>query len=241
MKIAADVCDGLEFAHSRGIVHRDLKPGNVWLAADGTAKIGDFGLAIALDRSRITQGEVIMGTLLYMSPEQAMGGELGPRSDLYSLGCMLFQMVAGRTPFLGDDPQTIIGQHLNTPPVSPKWLNPEVPNGLETLILRLLEKDPAKRPASAADTNLALRSVQVGPDAELAAQSTTPESTGHSHVYRATFVGRDVELRQLHGASDTYSTYPSPSEAWRYRNSRRTRGQDRPRCSYVHTPEHRFH
>ena len=163
-------------------MHRDLKPGNVWLTADGTAKIGDFGLAISVDRSRITQGEVIMGTLLYMSPEQAMGGELGARSDLYSLGCMLFQMVAGRTPFLGDDPQTIIGQHLNTPPVSPKWLNPEVPSGLEALILRLLEKDPDKRPAPAADVRLALDSVKVGPDAEPGSQSTSPESTGHSHV-----------------------------------------------------------
>ena len=117
--IATDVCRGLEFAHSRGIVHRDLKPGNVWMTADGTAKIGDFGLAVAADRSRITQGTVIMGTLLYMSSGQAMGGDVSARSDLYSLGCMLYQMVTGRTPFLGDNPQSIIGQHLNTPPCRP--------------------------------------------------------------------------------------------------------------------------
>ena len=200
--IAVDVCNGLEFAHSQGIVHRDLKPGNVWLTADGTAKIGDFGLAVAMDRTRITQGEVIMGTLLYMSPEQAMGGELSTRSDLYSLGCMLYQMVAGRTPFVGDDPQNIIGQHLNTPPVAPKWLNPEVPPGLETLILRLLEKDPGKRPDSATDVQRALRSVESGPQQEPPSNATSTDSTGHSHIYRTTFVGRDVELRRLHSAFD---------------------------------------
>ena len=80
-------------------MHRDIKPGNVWLTAEGSARIGDFGLAIAMaiamDRTRITQGDVIMGTLLYMSPEQAMGGDVGERSDLYSLGCMLYEMATG--------------------------------------------------------------------------------------------------------------------------------------------------
>ena len=201
-KIAADVCRGLEFAHDRGIVHRDLKPGNVWLTEDGIAKIGDFGLAVIVDRTRITQGQVIMGTLLYMSPEQGMGGDVGPRSDLYSLGCMLYQMVAGRTPFLGDDAQSIIGQHLNTPPVSPKWFNPELSPGLEALILRLLEKDPDKRPASASDVLRTLESVEARPESEPPPQGTPIEAVGDSHVYRTTFVGRDAELGQLHGAFD---------------------------------------
>ncbi|MCI0789632.1 MAG: protein kinase, partial [Chloroflexi bacterium] len=111
VKIAQETCRGLEFAHSRGIVHRDLKPGNVWLTADGTAKIGDFGLAISLDRSRLTQGGMMVGTVSYMPPEQAMGGEVTPKSDLYSLGAMLYEMVTGRPPFLGDDSVAIIGQH----------------------------------------------------------------------------------------------------------------------------------
>ena len=194
MKIAADVCRGLEFAHSRGIVHRDLKPGNVWLTGDGIAQIGDFGLAVVVDRSRITQGQVIMGTLAYMSPEQAMGSDVGPRNDLYSLGCMLFQMVVGRTPFLGDDPQNMIGQHLNTPPVSPRWLNPAVSPGLESLIIRLLEKDPDKRPSTASDVRQALESIDAGPETEAPMQGTTIEAVGPSPVYRTTFVGRDVEL-----------------------------------------------
>jgi len=202
IKIATDICRGLEFAHSRGIVHRDLKPGNVWLTADGTARIGDFGLALAADRSRITQGEVIMGTPMYMSPEQGMGGEVGARSDLYSLGCMFYQMVTGRAPFLGDGPQSIIGQHLNTPPVSPRWINPELTPGLEALILRLLEKNPDSRPASASEVRETLESIRAGADSDPATGEGPGQAISYSHVYRTTFVGRDAELRQLHDAFD---------------------------------------
>ena len=127
ISIAVETCRGLEFAHSRGIVHRDLKPGNVWITSDGVAKIGDFGLAVALDRSRLTTEGMMVGTVSYMPPEQAMGGEVSPRSDLYSLGAMLYEMVTGRPPFLGDDSVAIIGQHINTPPVSPTWHNGECP------------------------------------------------------------------------------------------------------------------
>ena len=100
IEIARETCRGLEFAHSRGIVHRDLKPGNVWLTGDGVAKIGDFGLAVAIDRSRLTTEGMMVGTVSYMPPEQAMGGEVTPRADLYSLGAMLYEMVTGRPPFL---------------------------------------------------------------------------------------------------------------------------------------------
>jgi serine/threonine protein kinase len=86
LQIADQVCRALEHAHGHGIVHRDLKPGNVWMTADGTVKLGDFGLALALDRSRLTQAGMMVGTVHYMPPEQAMGGEVTARSDLYSLG-----------------------------------------------------------------------------------------------------------------------------------------------------------
>ncbi len=120
---------GLEFSHQKGIIHRDLKPGNVWLAEDGRAMIGDFGLAVAIDRSRLTQAGMMVGTVNYMPPEQAMGGEVTPQSDLYSLGAMLYEMVCGRPPFVGDDHVAIIGQHLNTPPVAPSWHRPDCPAG----------------------------------------------------------------------------------------------------------------
>ena len=138
ISIAVETCRGLEFAHSRGIVHRDLKPGNVWITSDGVAKIGDFGLAVALDRSRLTTEGMMVGTVSYMPPEQAMGGEVTPRSDLYSLGAMLYEMVTGRPPFLGDDSVAIIGQHINTPPVSPTWHNAQCPRPLDALVMRLL-------------------------------------------------------------------------------------------------------
>ena len=91
--VAVGIWSGREFPHSKDIIHRDLKPGNVCLTDDGTARIGDFGLAISLDRSRLTQEKMMVGTVSYMPPEQATGGEVTPRSDLYSLGAMLYEMV----------------------------------------------------------------------------------------------------------------------------------------------------
>lgn len=146
IRIAKDVASGLEYAHSKGIIHRDLKPGNVWLTSDGTAKIGDFGLAMATDMSKLTQTGMMVGTYYYIPPEQAMGGEITPKSDLYSLGAMLYEMLAGRPPFIGDDAVSVIGQHINTQPVSPDWYNREVSPELAILCMELLEKDPKKRP-----------------------------------------------------------------------------------------------
>ncbi|MEO7667209.1 MAG: serine/threonine-protein kinase, partial [Dehalococcoidia bacterium] len=162
LEIATQVCSGLEHAHARGIVHRDLKPGNIWFDDAGAAKIGDFGLAVALDRSRLTMAGMMVGTASYMPPEQAMGGETTFASDLYALGCVLYEMVTGRPPFVGDDTVAVISQHVNTAPVAPTWHNAECPPGLEVLILRLLEKDAKQRPASAEHVREALASVSRG-------------------------------------------------------------------------------
>ena len=113
ISIAEDVCRGLIFAHSKSIVHRDLKPANIWLTSDGTAKIGDFGLATGMNFSRITRAERIMGTPFYMAPEQATGKGVTEQSDLYSLGCTFYEMVTGRPPFIGDGVLAILGQHIN--------------------------------------------------------------------------------------------------------------------------------
>ena len=157
--ITRSVCLGLEFAHSHGIVHRDLKPGNVWLALDGTPKIGDFGLAVSSDNPRLTLEGMMVGTLYYMPPEQASGRNVTAQSDLYSLGAMLYELVTGTPPFTGKDPVTIIGQHVNNVPVSPTWHNPSCPQALEDLILRLLEKSPSKRPNSATEVLIALDAI----------------------------------------------------------------------------------
>src|SRR5439155_7426617 len=102
---------------------------------------------------------MMVGTARYMPPEQAMGGEVTARSDLYALGAMLYELVTGRPPFVGDESVAIITQHLNSAPVAPSWHAPDLPPGLETLILRLLEKDPARRPVSAAEVREALQSL----------------------------------------------------------------------------------
>ena len=199
IKIAQETCRGLEFAHSRGIVHRDLKPGNVWLTAEGIAKIGDFGLAISLDRSRLTQDGMMVGTVSYMPPEQAMGGEVTPKSDLYSVGAMLYEMVTGRPPFLGDDSVAIIGQHINTPPVAPTWHNGQCPRLLEALIMRLLAKDPSERPDSATDVLSALDAINLATSAEQPAASVG-EAHSLDSLAGGVFVGRPRELGELKAA-----------------------------------------
>jgi len=199
IKIAKETCRGMEFAHGRGIVHRDLKPGNVWLTEEGIAKIGDFGLAVALDRSRLTTEGMMVGTVSYMPPEQAMGGEVTPRSDLYSLGAMLYEMVTGRPPFLGDDSVAIIGQHINTPPVAPTWHNSECPRAMDALILRLLAKDPSERPESATDVLAALDAIDLTTGVE---QPDVAAEEAHAldSLAGGVFVGRQREMGDLKAA-----------------------------------------
>ena len=205
IKIAQETCRGMEFAHSRGIVHRALKPGNVWLTEDGIAKIGDFGLAVALDRSRLTTEGMMVGTVSYMPLEHAMGGEVTPRSDLYSLGAMLYEMVTGRPPFLGDDSVAIIGQHINTPPVAPTWHNNKCPRPLEALIMRLLAKNPAERSESASDVLSALDAIDLATGVEQPAASVD-EAHALDSLAGGVFVGRHAEMGDLKAAlEDTLS------------------------------------
>ncbi len=197
LEIAKGVCRGLAHAHKHGVVHRDLKPGNVWLAADGTAEIGDFGLAVGFEQSRLTMHGMLVGTVAYMPPEQALGRETTPRADLYSLGCMLYEMVTGRPPFVSDNPTAVISQHINTPPVAPSWHSDTCPQDLEEIILRLLAKDAAERPASADDVLAMLERVDA-----------TQRSASHSdsnvldRLALGVFVGRESELERLRKAFD---------------------------------------
>ena len=198
LEVASDVASGLAFAHEHGVVHRDLKPGNVWLSADGGAKIGDFGLAVSLDQSRLTQHGMMIGTVAYMPPEQALGGEVTPRSDLYSLGAMLYELVTGHPPFAGDDPTAVISQHINTKPVAPSWHSEHCPPELEVLILRLLEKAPDDRPASASEVLDALS--RVDPNARSASRDSSANPL--DRLARGVFVGREGELERLRSAAD---------------------------------------
>ncbi len=202
LSIAEDLCRALAFAHGHGIVHRDVKPANIWLTSEDTAKLGDFGLAVALGQSRVTQAGTIMGTAAYMPPEQALGGEVTSQSDLYSLGCVLYELLSGRPPFLGDDALAVISQHVNTAPVAPSWHNAQAPGPLEALILRLLAKAPADRPASATavlDELQRIAAAGVQPATEAAPAEPRRDLAG---IEWGRFVGRREELEQLKGALD---------------------------------------
>jgi tetratricopeptide (TPR) repeat protein len=198
--LGENIASGLAQAHIGGVIHRDLKPGNVWLGVDGTAKIGDFGLAVALDRSVFTGDGLMVGTAAYMAPEQALGATPDARSDLYAFGVMLYEMVTGRPPFLGDDAVAVISQHLNTAPVDPSWHNPNLPRPLETLILSLLAKDPDERPASAIAVLDALRSVGLTPAP--AARATEEQANPLDRLAAGVFVGREAEAGSLRAALD---------------------------------------
>ncbi|MCH7984024.1 MAG: serine/threonine-protein kinase PknK, partial [Chloroflexi bacterium] len=197
LQIATQTAQGLVFAHSKGIVHRDLKPGNIWLDDDGAAKIGDFGLAVATDRSRLTVEKMMVGTVNYMPPEQATGGEVTPRADLYSLGAMLYEMCTGRVPFMGDDDIAVIGQHVNTPPVAPSWHNPQIPKTLDSLIMRLLAKDPQERPESADEVLSALDAVDLSVTEE---SGDEKEARLLDSMAGGVFVGRHREMDQMKAA-----------------------------------------
>ena len=205
IRLTDDICRGLAHAHERNIVHRDLKPGNIWLTANGTAKIGDFGLAVALDRPRLTAEGAVMGTAAYMPPEQAAGRELDARADLYSLGCVIYEMATGSPPFSGEDSVSVISQHLNSTPVLPTWHNKEIPEAIESLIVELLSKAPTARPSSAEEVLDRLRAARITGTPPIALPRVRPATDRAGDITRLArweFVGREIELELLKGAVD---------------------------------------
>jgi adenylate cyclase len=155
---ALQICAGLEHAHSHGIIHRDLKPENVMILADGTVKIMDFGLARFAAAQHAPDG-AITGTPFYLAPEQALGQPVDARTDLYALGVMLYELVTGELPFEGDDVLAVVAKHLYTPVVAPSAHYPGLPPDLDALVVQLLNKNQADRPASAAETARRLQQV----------------------------------------------------------------------------------
>jgi Protein kinase domain len=159
--IAEELCAGLSAAHAAGLIHRDLKPANVMVAADGGhIKIVDFGIARVADKSRITHTGAYLGTLRYTSPEQMGAGPVDPRSDLYSLGCLLFEMVTGRSPYTAETPLQWMAAHQYATPLPLRSYAPEAPADLEALISQMLAKTPDGRPASAVEVRQRLASIR---------------------------------------------------------------------------------
>jgi beta-lactam-binding protein with PASTA domain/tRNA A-37 threonylcarbamoyl transferase component Bud32 len=148
--IGAHVAAALGYAHKHGVIHRDVKPGNVLITDEGRVKVTDFGIARAINTEEsLTQTGAVMGTATYFSPEQAEGMGVDARSDIYSLGVVLYEMATGRPPFLGDTPVAVASKHVRDHPPAPRELNPSIPPTFEAIILKAMAKDPAHRYATA--------------------------------------------------------------------------------------------
>lgn len=156
-EVGIAICDALEYAHASGIIHRDIKPANVLRGETGTIKVGDFGIAkAATEAGDITTTGTILGTVTYLSPEQARGEEPDARSDLYSLGVVLYELLVGRVPFEGDSQVATALKHVNEAPTAPRAIVPTLPREFEAVVMRALAKDPDDRFASAGEMRDAL-------------------------------------------------------------------------------------
>jgi eukaryotic-like serine/threonine-protein kinase len=164
-ELAVEVCAALAAAHAQGLVHRDVKPANVLVDADGRVKVADFGIVKAAATATLTGTGTVLGTAAYLSPEQAQGGPVDARSDLYSLGCLLYELLCGTPPFgSGADspPVAVATRHLHQPPEPPSAHNPQVDAGLDAVVLTALAKEPAQRYQSAVELQDALERVLAG-------------------------------------------------------------------------------
>jgi serine/threonine-protein kinase len=166
LEIIADICAALEFSHRHGIIHRDIKPGNVMITQNGQVKVMDFGIARALasGATTMTQTSAVIGTAQYLSPEQARGEAVDARSDVYAAGCVLFELLVGHPPFVGDSPVSVAYQHVREEPRAPSSINREVPPDVDAIVLKALSKNPINRYQSAQEMRAdALRAVSGRP------------------------------------------------------------------------------
>ena len=195
-RVFIDIAGALGAVHASGIVHRDLKPENIRVTPEGRAKLMDFGLAKSLDGTvALTRAGAVVGTVLYMSPEQCRGAALDYRADLYALGAVMYWAFAGRPPFIGEGLAQVVMQHLQTPPTPPRVFNATLPDALEKLILALLSKNSADRPASASAVADALAHALTQPTS---AASLSLESQPRADaLLLAGLIGRDAELGML--------------------------------------------
>ncbi|MGC5051357.1 Stk1 family PASTA domain-containing Ser/Thr kinase [Micromonospora sp. DT48] len=164
LEISADICAALDFSHRHGIIHRDIKPGNVMLTQTGQVKVMDFGIARALasGATTMTQTSAVIGTAQYLSPEQARGEAVDARSDVYAAGCVLFELICGHPPFVGDSPVSVAYQHVREAPPTPSDLNPDVNPAVDAIVLKALSKNPLNRYQSAGEMRADLLRAAAG-------------------------------------------------------------------------------
>ncbi len=165
-EIAQKICGALSAAHAVGVIHRDIKPGNVMVTREGTVKVMDFGIARVLGPETAPQTSAVLGTASYLSPEQAQGSPVDARTDIYSLGVVLYEMLAGRPPFMGDTPVAVAYKQVNETPVVPSKLNPDVPARLDAVVMKALSKNPSNRYQTADEFGADLERVIKGQDVE---------------------------------------------------------------------------
>lgn len=192
MEVMGDVCAALDFSHRNGIVHRDVKPANVMINRSGSVKVMDFGIARAMadGASTMTQTASVIGTAQYLSPEQARGEQVDARSDVYSAGCVLYELLAGEPPFTGDSPVAVAYQHVREDPHSPSQVNAEVPATLDSIVLKAMSKNPANRYQTAGDMRADLVRVLAGQRPSAPAIMTDDERTQFIGPVVPAFSGR---------------------------------------------------
>lgn len=187
-QVISQVGEALDYAHKRGFVHRDVKPSNILMDESGNSLLSDFGLARMVEATaNLTTSGTIIGTPAYMSPEQGSGQKVDGRSDIYSLGVILYQMATGRVPYQAETPVAVIFQHMNDPLPPPRRINPDLPEALESVILKALAKRPEDRYQSAKMMAVAIR--QALPDEAPALPVTPPKATLHSTLVSTTRSG----------------------------------------------------
>ena len=164
LELTLGVLDALSYSHKAGIVHRDIKPANVMLTRNGSVKVMDFGIAraVADTSATMTQTAAVIGTAQYLSPEQARGETVDARSDLYSTGCLLYELLVGRPPFVGESPVSVAYQHVREEPVPPSQLDPMITPEIDAIVLKALAKDPDDRYQSAREMKADIARVLAG-------------------------------------------------------------------------------
>ena len=182
-RILTNALHGLEYAHSEGVIHRDIKPANLMLTKKGQTVLTDFGIAQILGSTQVTAAGAMMGTLNYMAPEQGLENRCDSRSDIYSLGIVLYEMLTGYTPFDADTPLAILMKHLNDPLPLPSKLDPSLPPSFEQIVLKALAKDPEDRYQSAAEMLTAVQAIRKGLSNETRGMVLPPEGFAPQVVY----------------------------------------------------------
>ena len=163
IEIIADACQALNFSHQNGIIHRDVKPANIMISTTNAVKVMDFGIARAIaDSSSVTQTSAVIGTAQYLSPEQARGDPVDARSDVYSLGCVLYEILTGEPPFTGDSPVSVAYQHVREDPIPPSERHEGISPDLDAVVLKALAKNPENRYQTAAEMRADLVRVHNG-------------------------------------------------------------------------------